>query len=74
VAIAAPTGRSTTPNYLLKARMLRIKQTSSLDLSTALPISPRRPSILPLGTFFMKFCGPQALGNRPQKAMVRPTS
>src|SRR5713226_7954536 len=46
-----PGGRSTTPNYSLKARMLRIKQTNGLDFSTALPTSPRRLPILPQPVF-----------------------
>ena len=46
----------------LKARMFRIKQANSLDLSTALTTSPRRFS-----QFFMKFRGPQAHPNRPHK-------
>jgi hypothetical protein len=37
-----------TPNYSLKARMLRIKQTNGLDFSTAMPTSLRRLPILPL--------------------------
>src|ERR1039458_2977675 len=70
VAIAAPEGRRATPNYSLKARVLRIKQTNGLNFSTALPTSPRRLPILPLGLFFMKFRGPQALSNRRQKTIV----
>src|SRR5260370_13046766 len=35
-------GRRPTPNYSLKARMLRIKQANGLDFSTALPTSPCR--------------------------------
>jgi hypothetical protein len=56
--------------------MLRIKQTNGLDFSTAMPTSPTPPSQSPtsrLVLFFMKFRGPQALSNRPQKAMVCPT-
>jgi hypothetical protein len=70
VAIAAPEGRRATPNYSLKARVLRIKQTNGLNFSTALPTSPRRLPILPLGLFFMKFRGPQALSNRRRKTIV----
>src|SRR5258708_7653380 len=35
-------GRRPTPNYSLKARMLRTKQANGLDFSTALPASPCR--------------------------------
>jgi hypothetical protein len=35
------------PNYSLKARVLRIKQTNGLNFATATPISLRRLSILP---------------------------
>jgi hypothetical protein len=35
-----------------------------------LPTSPRRLPILPLGLFFMKFRGPQALSNRRRKTIV----
>jgi hypothetical protein len=58
------------PNYSLKARVLRIKQTNGLDFSTALPTSPSPLPILPPRPFFMKFRGPQALSNRPPKTMV----
>ena len=66
-------GRQTTPNYSLKARMLRIKQTNGLDFSTVKPTSPRRLSILSRGRFFMKFRGPKALSNRRRKTIVCPT-
>jgi hypothetical protein len=62
------------PNYSLKARVLRIKQTNGLDFSTALPTSPSPLPILPPRPFFMKFRGPQALSNRPRKTMVRATA
>jgi len=68
-----PRGRRTTPNYSLKARMLRIKQVNGLDFSTAFPTSPRRLPILPLSPFFMKFLGPQALPNRSHTTMSCPT-
>ena len=56
------------PNYSLKARMLRIKQTDGLNFATALPTSPRRLPILPLCPFFMEFRGPS-----PTDREVRPT-
>jgi len=52
--------------------MLRIKQTNSLDFSTAWSTSPHHLPILPLNPFFMKFRGPQAPNNRPQETMVCP--
>jgi len=61
------------PIYSLKAHMLRIKQTIGLDFSTALSTSPSPILFCHSAEFFMKFRGPQALYNRPQKTMVRPT-
>ena len=61
------------PIYSLKAHMLRIKQTIGLDFSTALSTSPSPIPFCHPAEFFMKFRGPQALYNRPQKTMVRPT-
>jgi len=47
-----------------QTRMLRVKQINGLNFATALPTSSRRFPILPPGLFFMKFRGPQVLGNR----------
>jgi hypothetical protein len=54
--------------------MLRIKQTNSLNISTASPTSPAHAFVMmPLSEFFMKFRGPKALSNRRQKPIVCPT-
>src|ERR1035441_5054381 len=74
VAIAAPAGGDGDAQLFAQTRMFRIKQTNSLDFSTALPTSPRRYPHSATPHFFMKFRGPQALPNRPRNAMVRPTS
>jgi hypothetical protein len=42
VAIAAPAGGGGDAQLFAQTRMFRIKQTNSLDFSTALPTSPRR--------------------------------
>src|SRR5664280_3492495 len=73
VAIAAPDGRRTTPNYSRRARVLRIKQANGLNISTAKTTSPAHAFVMmPLCEFFMKFRGPQAHPNRPQKTMACP--
>jgi hypothetical protein len=73
VAIAAPDGRRTTPNYSRRARMLRIKQTNGLNISTANTTSPAHAFVMmPLCEFFMKFRGPKAHSNRPQKTVPVP--
>ncbi len=51
--------------------MLRVKQANDLNFFTAKPTSPLPP--LPGCQFFMKFRGPKAHPNRPQKAMACPT-
>jgi metal-dependent amidase/aminoacylase/carboxypeptidase family protein len=62
------------PNYSRRARVLRIKQTNGLNISTAKTTSPAHAFVMmPLWQFFMKFRGPAAHPNRPQKAMVCPT-
>jgi len=65
--------RANNDKLFAQTRMLRIKQTNSLDFSTAWSTSPRRLPILPLNAFFMKFRGPQALNNRRRKPIVCPT-
>jgi hypothetical protein len=62
------------PNYSRRARVLRIKQTNGLNISTAKTTSPAHAFVMmPLWQFFMKFRGPKAHPNRPQKTMVCPT-
>ena len=62
------------PNYSRRARVLRIKQTNGLNISTVNSTSPAHAFVMmPLWQFFMKFRGPKAHPNRPQKAMVCPT-
>ena len=51
--------------------MLRVKQANDLNFFTAKPTSPLPP--LPGCQFFMKFRGPKAHPNRPQKTMACPT-
>jgi hypothetical protein len=74
VAIAAPGGRRTTPNYSRRASVLRIKQTNSHNISPAKTTSRAHAFVMmPLCEFFTNFRGPQAHPNRPHKAMVCPT-
>ena len=71
VAIAAPDGRPTTPNYSRRARMLRIKQANSLNFSTVPSTSPTPASVMmPLCRFFMKFRGPKAHTNRLRNHLI----
>jgi hypothetical protein len=75
VAIAAPDGRRTTPNYSRRARVLRIKQTNGLNISTVNSTSPAHAFVMmPLGQFFMEFRGPKAHPNRRHKPIVCPTN